>query len=530
MQSGLSPTPPAVLQELVDAPVRDDGASSPISTKGTDTAAADPPLRGLPVARKVAGTTLTLAILLAVPYAHPSMSRLRLLTPKQASVPVSPAETTPLESTVGEVALPGETHDDQGRAKELEAAPVDARSPIARGPDAAGETQAASRGPAALTSIEDPSGKALSKFFDKLGAVEQKKPGAIARVVYYGDSIVGSDFVTGKLRRMLQSRFGDAGHGYALLANAWPGWFHIDVSRTASANWKASRVIGPYAEDGLYGLGGVSFHAEEPDAWARFATADSPVSTDVWGRAVSRFEIEYLAQPGGGDLALVVDGEHKGTLSTAADEKKLAWHTVTVADGPHSLEVRTVDARPVRAFGIRMERDVPGVTLSAMGITGSRARFLDKNDDAHWAQALVAAKPDLVVLAYGTNEIADGMRYPMADYEATLRAVMKQVRAALPDASLMLAGPPDMATTAEGTMHTRPTVQVIVGIQRKVAAEEGWAFWDQYKAMGGAGSMWAWVKAGLGNTDLFHPTGSGGNQLGTWEYRALMEAYDARGN
>jgi hypothetical protein len=79
-------------------------------------------------------------------------------------------------------------------------------------------------------------------------------------------------------------------------------------------------------------------------------------------------------------------------------------------------------------------------------------------------------------------------------------------------------------------MHTRPTVQVIVGIQRKVAAEEGWAFWDQYKAMGGAGSMWAWVKAGLGNTDLFHPTGSGGNQLGTWEYRALMEAYDARGN
>src|SRR5689334_22795158 len=98
----------------------------------------------------------------------------------------------------------------------------------------------------------------------------------------------------------------------------------------------------------------------------------------------------------------------------------------------------------------------------------------------------------------------------------------------MPDASLILVGPPDMATTAEGTMHTRPTVQVIVAIQRKLAGKLGWAFWDQYKAMGGAGSMWQWVKAGMGNTDLFHPTGSGGNQLGTWQYRALLEAYDAK--
>jgi hypothetical protein len=68
---------------------------------------------------------------------------------------------------------------------------------------------------------------------------------------------------------------------------------------------------------------------------------------------------------------------------------------------------------------------------------------------------------------------------------------------------------------------------VLVKIQRKVAGEEGWAFFDQFSVMGGAGSMWWWIKRGMGSTDMFHPTESGGNQLGTWQFRAIMEAYEA---
>ena len=60
-----------------------------------------------------------------------------------------------------------------------------------------------------------------------------------------------------------------------------------------------------------------------------------------------------------------------------------------------------------------MDRDVPGITVSAAGITGARARFLDKQDDTHFAQLLSNAKPDLIALAFGSNEITDGMLYPL---------------------------------------------------------------------------------------------------------------------
>jgi lysophospholipase L1-like esterase len=261
-------------------------------------------------------------------------------------------------------------------------------------------------------------------------------------------------------------------------------------------------------------------------------------SADKWGKAVSRFELEYLEQPGGGELAFFVDGEQKGTLSTDGPEKKVKYHVVEVADGPHKLEVKTTSDTATRVFGLRMERDIPGVTLSALGITGARARFLDKQDDAHWAEVLKAAKPDLVVLAFGTNEVGDGQmafddkgqrsKDPMGDYERNLKAVLEQVKRAVPDASTMLVGPPDMASKGDsGEGHSKPMVPIIIRHQKNVATELGWPYWNQYKAMGGSGAMYSWVQSGLGNPDMIHPTGQGGNVLGKWLYRALMEKYEA---
>ncbi len=47
------------------------------------------------------------------------------------------------------------------------------------------------------------------------------------------------------MRRKMQARFGDAGHGFILLANGWDQYFHNDVSHGASSGGPPTASAGP---------------------------------------------------------------------------------------------------------------------------------------------------------------------------------------------------------------------------------------------------------------------------------------------
>jgi lysophospholipase L1-like esterase len=448
----------------------------------------------------------------------PAFERVRLFTrpPPPPARPAPPMQAPVLE--IGESEIESETLARPELAQPEEVAlPKSARGPIAGRDQAPLPSVDAEKPPIAIV---DP-GTALDGFYADLEQTARKTPGAITRVLHFGDSIVVSDYISGTLRRKLQAQFGDAGHGFMLMANAWPAYFHNDVYRFASSGWLVSRVVGPLTPDGLYGLGGVSFRAP-PGSRARFGTARS----GRFGRAVSRFVIIYLEQPDGGTFKLNLDGKPWGEIDTNAAEKKVAYRTVEAPDGEHELEVVTASGF-TRAFGVVMERELPGVVLDAIGIQGARIRFLDKHDDAHWAEQLKSRDPSLLVYQFGANESGDGFAYPMVDYNRTMRDVLRQGKHAVPDAGCLVVAAMDRAEKRGTDLTSMAVIPAIVEEQRKASAAEGCAFFDTYRAMGGPGSMPAWVARGLGQADLTHPTGAGSEVLGNWIYRALMQGYDA---
>jgi hypothetical protein len=67
---------------------------------------------------------------------------------------------------------------------------------------------------------------------------------------------------------------------------------------------------------------------------------------------------------------------------------------------------------------------------------------------------------------------------------------------------------------------------MLVVEQRKAAQAVGCAFFDTFEAMRGLGGMPGWVRRGLGQADLTHPTGVGSEILARWIYRALMTSYN----
>jgi lysophospholipase L1-like esterase len=370
-----------------------------------------------------------------------------------------------------------------------------------------------------LRHVEDPSGKAMTSFYEALLRTARREPNAVTRVVHFGDSLVVVDFLTGQARRRWQARFGDAGHGYMLAGKPWPWYQHWDVIYRTSDEWRVDGIMNPKSRGGYYGLSGYAFDGSGRGHYVEYATN----TKSEFGRRVTRFEVHYLVQPHGGSFEVFIDGVSRGQIKTVGPAVKNGAHVVPVKDGPHKLRVECVGDGPVRLFGAVLERDTPGIVYDTLGINGGRARTLERIHPDLWTEQLRQRRPDLVILNFGTNESEDAER-PMATVEADYLTVLRRLRAAVPAASCLVVSPADRASRQGGQLTTHPVIPRLVATQRRAALQAGCAFYDTYEAMGGKGSMAAWYlsKPSKCAGDLTHPNRRGADVLGDMIYRSLV--------
>ncbi len=464
-----------------------------------------------PLFGKTSRALVVMGLLLAVPYASPKLRKMRIAdAPWDGTAEVATAPSAETLS-VGEATL---------SASKNEGTVNNALPEAPKSVEVDPSVLAKAAGSLAL---EDATGHAMDAFYMHLAATLRKDPGAVTRVLHYGDSLITSDFISGTMRRKMQATFGDAGHGFILIANGWDWYFHNDVSHSASEGWSMSRITGPLTGDGMYGLGGVSFRASGP-ASATFATKDASKGA-TFGTKASRFDLYYLEQPGGGGVGLYAKGLPPETLSTQGPKKISRVHSITVPDGPAQLTVKAW-GEGARLFGVALERDVPGIVYDALGANGARVKLLEAMNPDHWTEQMQLRKPALVVLQYGTNETAWGFDEA---YEKVLSGIVERVKAAAPDASILILAPLDRAERAGGGFKTMPVIPKLVGAQRNVARDQKIAFWNTFDAMGGEGSMGKWVKANpqLAGWDLTHPTPEGAELVGGMLYAAIVAGYQA---
>ncbi|MEZ4385921.1 MAG: GDSL-type esterase/lipase family protein, partial [Nannocystaceae bacterium] len=248
------------------------------------------------------------------------------------------------------------------------------------------------------------------------------------------------------------------------------------------------------------------------------------------GRAVSRFELWYAARPKGGRIRLQVDKEEPILLETAADELEDRWHVLEVEDGAHSLSVRAAGGGKVRAYGVVLERDGPGVVWDGMSQIGAMTRRMLNFDPDHLQRQLRRRQSNMVVLMFGGNDM--GPHLNLEKYKESFSLLLRGIKAAGPHMSCLVMAPLDHGERKGHQIVTRDIVPELVEAQREVAEAAGCAFFDTYAAMGGDGSMGRWARAEprLGSGDLSHLTHHGHKVIGAMVYRALMDGYrDFRG-
>jgi len=160
-------------------------------------------------------------------------------------------------------------------------------------------------------------GDRLAPFYERLAKTLRGAARDHLRIGFYSDSNGCQDFLAGEMRRWLQTRWGDAGHGYLALGKPWDWYVHRDVRHGVDRSlWTSYVVSSRPAPDPYYGHGMIAADSAIRGAITWFQTAPE---TALVGKTISRVEISYLQRPNGGAFDVVVDGELRVDRAVADD-------------------------------------------------------------------------------------------------------------------------------------------------------------------------------------------------------------------
>ncbi|HEY8942801.1 MAG TPA: hypothetical protein VIM73_01010, partial [Polyangiaceae bacterium] len=241
---------------------------------------------------------------------------------------------------------------------------------------------------------------ALQHYFRRLALVELGVANVIARASHWGDSVLGDDELPFAIRSRLQAHFGDAGHGFHVLAPFNKGYQHRGVRYRNRGGW-ASRceILFQCEPDGRYGFGGTSSRSRG-DLRLFFATAE-----EGFGSRVARFELWYQRFPNAGRVGVFIDGLSARVIDADSAEPEDAVESIEVADGPHEFEVEGLGGGPFRGYGVVLEREGPGVVWDGLAVIGSLTARLGMHRDDHIAWQVARRRSDLLVFMVGGNDL-----------------------------------------------------------------------------------------------------------------------------
>jgi lysophospholipase L1-like esterase len=361
----------------------------------------------------------------------------------------------------------------------------------------------------------------LDRFDAALAALEAKTRKNHVRILWLGDSHTSADFMTGAARRKLSLRFGPGGPGFVRVG-ASP-YRHEGVKLAREGRWKVEpEPPSRRTTEGDTALGFAGMRWIPVDARAR-------LEARVDGRAVAgtvRYELVFDLPRGASFKLKIGKNEHLIDGRTSLDQVPGSPLSRLHLEGAPSdgFEIGAASGGP-RFYGVIAEGTEPGLVLDTSGIDGARvATALAWNPEVLAAE-LRARPPDLLAVAYGTNEAFDNRRAEIIGNDVT--ELVTRLRRGAPNADCLVVGPPDAAAP---DLTSLPHVVEIENALQVAATRLGCGFFALRVAMGGDGAFARWMREvpALSRGDRIHLMPAGYERLGEAVADALIGGYERR--
>ena len=350
------------------------------------------------------------------------------------------------------------------------------------------------------------------KYFDDFFAALDAANDTPVRVTHYGDSQIEIDRISCIIRERLQEKFGGGGVGYVPLRKLGTYTYKVDVSPELKMCYAFG---GKQRGDDKYGMAASA-------AEIHGGTVNVHVQTTPDTNYVHSHEFVRLTVMAGNNSA-PINVTCGGVTKSIAPTATVGRATFTFAP------VKQADISITgtgNLYGVLVDGQ-KGVSVDNIPMRGCSGTIFHKINADNLREHYSACKVGLIILQYGGNTMPYIKEGPSLDnYVENLGKQIAYLHEIAPKSKILFIGPSDMSTSISGTMQSYPVLPKVVEGIKKVANENGAAFWDMYGVMGGRNSMVNWVKSGLAGSDHVHFTKKGAERVGEVLCKSLMLYYN----
>ncbi len=414
----------------------------------------------------------------------------------------------------------------------------------------------------------------LMQFFSKLHSLDSLKQGKI-NIVHIGDSHIQADFFTGRMRSLLQERFGNGGLGFAFPYQLARTNGNGSVKYVSNAPWQSYRNVFP-VNGANVGLSGIALSTSAADAVMELKVNDpslhfsrlkifTPSNHQVFNVATTSVPINIVSSTPKKIKHTIKSGESLSTIArrykiTVAQLKKTNnLKTDNIVAGK-TLWIPSKEMEPVKIDlsnftnlqgqeresyydfvfdtpldrvyvypngreslydlnGLVLENSTPGVVYHSIGVNG--AKYSDFNKYPLFFEQLKGLEPDLIIVSMGTNEAFD--KIDPKQFSASVNEFLEYIQQENPTANILLTSPPPSYFSRYNPntiVSTLSNELIINGIS------SDYALWDLYYNLGGTLGLKSLQSDGYLAKDLVHYTVKGYEFSADLFFDALLKSYD----
>ncbi len=351
----------------------------------------------------------------------------------------------------------------------------------------------------------------LDSFFVDLKSLSENKQKI--RIAWFGDSMIEGDLITQDFRKLMQKQFGGNGVGFVPVTSP-VAQFRQTIRQTFSDDWTVYNFIKRPPDGIKLGISGNTFISGEK-SWVEFkGTRMYPLFSEV--RLICRQCEQNSLMVISDSLNFLMPEHIVGNLQDismpiAKPIKSIKFQFEKSNCEIHGVYLDNGDGIYVDNFSFRGNSGIPLSTIPFSELTE-----IGKKENYR-----------LVILSYGLNVVAhDVKKYSW--YKASFAKTLAYIKAAFPDASILLMSVGDKSYRDEDGYKTEPDIPIFVNMQKQLAASGGVTFWNLYEAMGGYNSMVKWAEGNpkLANLDYTHPNFAGGRKIAQLIFDDIMKSYE----